>query len=130
MARPATVAQGHQRADTADRSRAAPVTPRTRYVRVAARHEIPPDTMRVFEVDGFRIVVVNSAGELYALDNQCPHLGGPLDRGTCDDGIITCPWHGWRFNVRTGRAVWPAGVWGAARFPLKVEDDEVYVRVS
>src|SRR5262249_8325625 len=53
------------------------------------------DAVRVVEVDG----------ELVAHAVVCPHLGGPLDAAAVCDGIVTCPWHGYRFDVRAGAAV-------------------------
>ena len=101
-----------------------------RYVPVAAVADVPPGTMRTVEVDDWRIVVVNVDGEFFAYDSQCPHLGGPLDKGRLDDGALVCPWHGWRFDARTGRPIWPQGVWKATRFPVAVEDGQVLVRVA
>ena len=54
------------------------------------------------------------AGKIYCLDNQCTHLGGPLCRGRLDGSIVQCPWHGSRFDVRTGAVVGPP-----ARNPVK-----------
>jgi nitrite reductase/ring-hydroxylating ferredoxin subunit len=48
------------------------------------------------------VLVVCEQGWLHALDNRCPHLGFPLDRGTVEDGILTCPWHHARFDLASG----------------------------
>jgi nitrite reductase/ring-hydroxylating ferredoxin subunit len=49
--------------------------------------------------------VFRHGAELYAVENRCPHTGGPLAIGRCDGGIVTCPWHGARFELATGKAV-------------------------
>ncbi len=95
---------------------------------VAAAADMPPGSMRTVDAEGWRLVVVNVGGEFRAFDNRCPHLGGPLGKGRLDDGALVCPWHGWRFDARTGRSIWPEGVWRATRFPVDVQDGTVMVR--
>lgn len=72
------------------------------FVTVARVSEVPPGTGRTVEVNGIRIALFNVDGTYYALDNTCPHAGGPLGEGKLKEGIVECPWHGWRFDVRTG----------------------------
>lgn len=88
---------------------------------VARVREFPPDTRRIVEVDGRSIGVFNIRGTFVALRNRCPHQGAPLclglilDRVSADrpyapsledeQEVIKCPWHGWEFDVRTGRSV-------------------------
>lgn len=54
------------------------------------------------EAKGVGIALFNVGGRIYALDNTCPHAGGPLGEGLLDGYIVKCPWHGWRYDVRTG----------------------------
>ena len=54
--------------------------------------------------DGDAVAVCNVAGTLYAIDGICPHSGGPLGHGALDGPILTCPFHGWEFDCRTGRS--------------------------
>jgi nitrite reductase/ring-hydroxylating ferredoxin subunit len=70
---------------------------------VATVEEIPPGTGRVVEVQGVWIALFNVDGSFYAVDNTCPHAGGPLGEGQLDGCVVQCPWHGWRFNVHTGQ---------------------------
>jgi nitrite reductase (NADH) small subunit len=72
------------------------------FVTVAKLDQIPPGTCRSVEVQGIFIALCNVAGMVYAVDNTCPHAGGPIGEGTLAGDVVTCPWHGWRFNVRTG----------------------------
>jgi nitrite reductase (NADH) small subunit len=72
------------------------------YITVAQVDEIPPGTCRTVEVDGLFLALCNVNGIFRAVDNTCPHAGGPLGEGTLDGEVLECPWHGWRFNVRTG----------------------------
>ena len=76
------------------------------FVTVAQVNEIPPGTARTVEVRGIWIALFNVDGRFYAIDNACPHAGGPLGEGKLrEGGIVECPWHGWRFNVATGQRV-------------------------
>ncbi|MDR4481520.1 MAG: Rieske 2Fe-2S domain-containing protein [Nitrospira sp.] len=72
------------------------------YVTVAQAEEIPPGTCRTVEIEGIFLALCNVDGIFRAVDNTCPHAGGPLGEGCMDGEIIECPWHGWQFNVRTG----------------------------
>ena len=87
---------------------------------VARAAETPPGSRKLVKVAGREIVVFNIASELFALSDKCPHRGGSLARGKLT-GVVTssapgsydysrpgeivrCPWHGWEFDVRTGRS--------------------------
>jgi nitrite reductase/ring-hydroxylating ferredoxin subunit len=56
----------------------------------------------VAHVDGHTLALFSHDGEVYAVDNRCPHMGFPLHRGTVEDGILTCHWHHARFDLATG----------------------------
>lgn len=87
---------------------------------VAALAELPPGSRKLVTAAGRPIVVFNVAGELFAVSNRCPHAGGELRHGrltglTLSSGpgdycyarkgeILRCPWHGWEFDLRTGKS--------------------------
>lgn len=91
-----------------------------RSVVVAQADEIPPGGRKIVEIGGRSIGVFNLDGEFYALRNSCPHQGAPLCAGyqitalsasepgayeqNPSRGIVRCPWHGWEFEIRTGRS--------------------------
>jgi nitrite reductase (NADH) small subunit/3-phenylpropionate/trans-cinnamate dioxygenase ferredoxin subunit len=96
------------------------------FVTVAKIGDIPPGTGRTVEVKGIWIALFNVNGRFYAVDNTCPHSGGPLGEGKLDGEIVECPWHGWRFNVRTGeRPDVPHFI--VACCPVRIEGDAVQV---
>lgn len=97
------------------------------FTRVAALGELPPGRMKRVEVGGRDVALINVGGQIFALDNRCPHQGGPLALGQLDDEVITCPWHGWRWNARTGRAVWPPVDWRVPRYQVQVDGDDILV---
>jgi nitrite reductase (NADH) small subunit len=74
-----------------------------KFVRVAGVAEIPPGHARSVVVDDREIAVFNVDGSFYAIDGTCPHQGGPLAEGWIDGAVVTCPWHAWCFDVRTGK---------------------------
>ena len=96
-------------------------------VRVASVEEIPAGQCLVVDVDAdLTVALVNVAGRLYAVDNLCPHRGGPLGEGTLKGTVLQCPWHGWQFDVTTGSMVQNPAV-KTACFPVVVEDGEVAI---
>jgi len=73
------------------------------WIPVAAAADCPPGAS-IERVAGDRMVAIaNVAGRLHAVDGLCPHQGGPLGTGTLCGTVLTCPWHGWQFDVTTGR---------------------------
>ncbi|MGQ0810981.1 MAG: Rieske (2Fe-2S) protein [Nitrospiraceae bacterium] len=75
------------------------------FVTVATLDDLPRGACRTVEAHGIWIALFNVDGTIFALDNTCPHAGGPLGEGKLCNDIVECPWHGWRFNVRTGERV-------------------------
>ena len=63
---------------------------------------IAPGTGQEFVVEGRVIAVFHVEGQFYAVDGLCPHAGGPIGTGTVRGCVVTCPWHGWQFDVTTG----------------------------
>lgn len=98
------------------------------YITVAKIGQIPPGTCKSVEVRGVLIALCNVEGRVYALDNTCPHAGGPIGEGTLAGELITCPWHGWRFNVRTGER--PENPdFKLARCQVRIEGEEIQVAI-
>jgi nitrite reductase/ring-hydroxylating ferredoxin subunit len=77
------------------------------HIRIASGTEIPPGSGRLVEANGRRIAVFNDGGRFHAIDDACSHQGGPLSEGTLDGTVVTCPWHGARFDVTTGAVLGP-----------------------
>lgn len=72
------------------------------------------------------VALFNVEGTFYALDGVCPHQGGPLGKGAMTGHVVTCPWHGWQFDVRDGQHQFSANI-QQATLPVKVEEDSVLV---
>ncbi len=97
------------------------------WVRVADVREIPPGSgTRVVGLADKPIALFNVDGAFHAINDVCPHRGGPLSRGALRGSVVICPWHGWTFDVRTGRPDHPGGH-RVATYHVKVEADAVWV---
>jgi len=72
------------------------------YRTVLTVHDLPDESARVVEVEGKLIAIFRHAGQYYAIDDTCPHMGASLAEGYVEDGIVTCPWHAWRFRLQDG----------------------------
>lgn len=108
-----------------------PITER-RPVRVkACRFEqLPEGQCHVFKHERTYIAVIHHKGELRAINDTCPHLGGSLGTGwLTEEGTIVCPWHGWEFRICDGEGVWPQGI-AVDTFKVEVDDGDVYVHVD
>lgn len=91
--------------------------------------DCPPGTC-LEAVAGDRIVALfNVDGELHALDGVCPHQGGPLGKGNLQGAIVTCPWHGWQFDVRNGEFQLRKSL-VQPRMNVRIDGDDVQVEVE
>jgi nitrite reductase (NADH) small subunit len=96
------------------------------FVRVADATAVPPGTARAFIVGNYEIAVFNVGGAYYALENACPHQGGPIAEGWIEGLTVTCPWHAWCFDLRTG-SLTLGNLAEIPRFDVRVEQDGVYL---
>jgi nitrite reductase (NADH) small subunit len=96
--------------------------------RLAAVGEVAPGSAREFTAGGRVIALFNVDGTFYALDGVCPHAGGPLGEGSLDGTVVTCPWHGWQFDVTTGRHCLNPRI-EHTKFPVKIEGNDIYVEL-
>src|SRR2546425_3204678 len=74
----------------------------TRFVKVAEKSDLREGFSKVVSVEGRSIALFRVKNEYFALANVCLHRGGPLGEGNLSGSVVTCPWHGWKFDVRTG----------------------------
>lgn len=98
------------------------------FVKVAKRSEVPSNTGRQVEAKGKEIALFNVEGKIYAIAHVCPHQGGPLAEGGTDGAVVTCPWHGWSFDVKTGECTFNPTV-KQQTFKVKEEGEDVFVEV-
>lgn len=98
-------------------------------VKVASAADIPPGSGKLVEVEGKRIAVFNVGGRYYAIDDTCPHRGGPLSEGVLHGEVVTCPWHGSTFNVTTGAVLSPPARDGVSHYSVRDSGGELSVEV-
>jgi nitrite reductase (NADH) small subunit len=96
------------------------------FLRAAKLSDIPEGAIQPVQVGGQAIALANVGGRFYAISNTCLHRGGPLGEGQLEGPTVTCPWHGWQFDVTTGKAVQNPNA-GVACFRTEVRGDEVFV---
>jgi nitrite reductase/ring-hydroxylating ferredoxin subunit len=80
---------------------------------------------------GKLIALFRAGGAYYAIDDVCPHMGASLGGGHIEDGVVTCPWHAWRFRLADG--AWADNLRGKLRlgcYPVRVSGDVVQVQVA
>ena len=97
------------------------------FVRVASVNDVPTGEMLVVEVEGDEIALANVDGQIYAIGNECTHRGGPLGEGILEDGIVECPWHQGRFDVKTGEVVDAPPANPVGSYQVQVEGDDIKV---
>lgn len=99
------------------------------FVTVARVDEIPPGKARQVTVHERWVGLFNIDGTFHAVDNLCLHRGGPLADGVFRGCVVTCPWHGWQYDVCSGALVQDPSV-GLTRHETRIVGDEVQVRLS
>jgi len=99
-------------------------------IQVATLAEIAPGKMRYVDIDGLPVGLANVGGTIYAFGDACRHEGGPLSAGVLIDDTVTCPWHGWTYSVRTGKALVPPVGIRIPTYEVRVEGQDVYVVID
>jgi nitrite reductase/ring-hydroxylating ferredoxin subunit len=99
------------------------------FVRAASTTEISPGEAKLVVVKGKEIALFNVNGEFYALDNLCPHEEGPLAEGEVEGYEVTCPWHGAKFDIRTGEVLQDPAYDAATRFNVRVAGEDIEVEI-
>jgi nitrite reductase/ring-hydroxylating ferredoxin subunit len=97
--------------------------------RVASIDDIPDGGAIAVDVGEKRIALFRIQGEVFALDETCPHRGGPLHDGAVDRGVVLCPWHQWQFDLKTGCS--PVNPLSRVKvYPVRLEGTEVFLEVD
>ncbi len=99
------------------------------FVRVAGTSEIPAGTIKECAVGTAVIALANVGGTFHAISNTCLHRGGPLGQGLLEGAVVTCPWHGWQFDVRTGKTVQNTD-FGVTCYAVEVKGEDIFVDLA
>lgn len=98
------------------------------FVPVIAAEDLPAGQLTRVEAAGMPVLLWKDEQKMYALAATCSHLGGPLTEGTCQDGIVSCPWHGSRFRLSDGSVVRGPAVYAQPSFAVRVRQGQVELR--
>lgn len=96
------------------------------FVKVAIKSEIASGNAKKVEVNGKEIALFNLGGNFCAIDETCPHRGGPLSEGSLEGNVVTCPWHGWQYDVTTGACLTNPSV-SQNKYEIKIEGNDLLI---
>lgn len=97
------------------------------FQKVASVGDVRAGEMLLVQVDGQDVVLANVDGQIVAFGNECTHRGGPLSEGILEGGIVECPYHQGRFDVRTGEVVDEPPEEPIPTYQVQVEGEEIKV---
>jgi nitrite reductase/ring-hydroxylating ferredoxin subunit len=95
--------------------------------RVASLDEVPAGQPTLVDLGDTRIVLTRVGDAVYACGDVCTHRGGPLSQGKLSGSRLTCPWHGWMFDVRTGQCLFPGRGARVPVYPVRIDAGAVFV---
>ena len=98
------------------------------FVKVAELSDLQAGTGKPVEANGRAIAIFNVDGKIYATDNTCLHQGGPLGDGFLEGHVVTCPWHMWEYDVRTGQVCSDPDQ-KLATYPVEVDGNDIKVAI-
>lgn len=101
-----------------------------KWIRVTNTDQIPPREGRSVTIDGVEIAIFNLGGRFLAVDNACPHRGGPLCDGIVSGAAVVCPLHGYKLCLETGKMLKPDLELRAETYPVRVEDGIVLIQLA
>jgi 3-phenylpropionate/trans-cinnamate dioxygenase ferredoxin subunit len=104
--------------------------PETDYIRAASLNEIAPGKMACLSLKGKRILLANDNGTIYAADEMCTHEDASLCTGSLKGHLVKCPLHGSRFDLTTGSPLEDPAEDPLSVYPVKIIDNEIYVKIT
>ncbi|MBI2880697.1 MAG: non-heme iron oxygenase ferredoxin subunit [Candidatus Tectomicrobia bacterium] len=99
------------------------------FVKVAKTGELSEHSGMCVEVGDKKIALFRTEDGYCAIDDTCPHRGGPLSEGEVEGNEVTCPWHGAQFNIRSGDVLSPPASAGVASYNVRVSGDDIEIEV-
>ena len=100
------------------------------YVPVGQVGDFVPGKVRCVRTGDRKIAIFNESGTLLAYDDYCTHVGGPVSQGSCENGVVTCLWHGAQFRIADGAPVTPPAGGKLRSYPLRVEAGVVEIEID
>ena len=97
------------------------------WINIAKTSEIEPGQNIVIKLDNENIAIFNTGTEFYAINSTCPHQGGPLNEGTLTGAVVTCPWHGWQYDLKSGCPITTPNL---RTYPLQLDGDTLQIAIT
>ena len=98
-------------------------------VKIAEIKDLSPGQAAAFDLEGQRIALFNVEGTFYAIGDTCPHRSGPLSEGSVAGTIVTCPWHGADFDLKTGAVMRPPARKGVPSYRVVIDGGDVQIEI-
>ena len=95
----------------------------------ARTDELGSGQSKFVEIEGKEIALFNCDGTYYAIDNECPHVGGPLCEGEIDGSTVICPWHGAEFDLKSGEALAPPAEENVNTYKVHIDEDLIKIEI-
>ena len=102
---------------------------KVKYTKVMKCADLEIGKSAIIEVGDKEIALFNYKGNFYAIDNTCPHRGAPLGEGRIEEGILICPNHEWRFELKSGWCPQNPEL-STEVYPIKIHDEKIYIRLE
>ncbi|HEV2299012.1 MAG TPA: Rieske 2Fe-2S domain-containing protein [Candidatus Acidoferrales bacterium] len=99
------------------------------FLRATSKADIPPGQIREIRLNGTSVAIANLDGKFFAINSVCLHHGGPLGDGELEGNVVTCPWHGWQYDVTTGKLV-QQPTDGVQCYAVELRGEDVFVDVG
>lgn len=100
------------------------------WIKVAEINKLLSGQGIVIKIKGSEIALFNVEGRFYAVDNACTHSGGPLGKGRLFGAVVTCPWHGARFDVTNGTCQAAPATTNIATYPVQAENGSIFIQIA
>ena len=101
------------------------------FIKVGSTQELEAlEAGKLVEAAGQRIAIFNQGGKYWAIEDTCPHRGGPLSEGMLAEDEVICPWHGSRFSLKTGAVLTPPAQRNVKSFPVRIVGPDVEVEIE
>lgn len=97
------------------------------FLKVARLDEVEEGKMLSLEAEGELVCLTRVNDCIYAFTDNCTHISGPLNEGELEGAVLTCPWHGAQFDVRTGKVLRGPARQDILTYPVKVEDETIFI---
>jgi nitrite reductase/ring-hydroxylating ferredoxin subunit len=99
-------------------------------IKVAQIEQLAPGKGKLVRAKGHDIALFNIEGLFYAIGNSCSHSTGPLAEGRLYGNIVTCPWHGSRFDVTTGQVCEGPAAQAVTKYPVHIEGQSIFIEIN